>query len=178
MVRKCLAFALSAGVLCGILALVGPSLSRADDDESPLEKIMEKVQKHNGVIQKGVRSKPNFAKAQKDVVKSSQGAHHARQGRQENQGRRQEGEGRRRRRQEMGHVFGRLHQDLRRARKSGRKVGCHLRRRQRRVQKGNRCLRRLPQRLPQRRSRRLLISSICNAIPRSDSAHRRRQSRA
>ncbi len=71
MVRKCLAFALSAGVLFGILALVGPSLSWADDDESPLEKIMEKVQKHNSTIQKGVRSKPNFAKAQKDVVKSA-----------------------------------------------------------------------------------------------------------
>jgi hypothetical protein len=69
MVRKCLAFALSAGVIFGIVASVGTSLSRADDDEKPLEKIMEKVQKHNGVIQKGVRSKPNFAKAQKDVVK-------------------------------------------------------------------------------------------------------------
>jgi cytochrome c556 len=71
MFRKCLGFALSAGVLFGILASVGPSLSRADDDESPLAKIMEKVNKHNSTIQKGVRSKPNFAKAQKDVVKST-----------------------------------------------------------------------------------------------------------
>ena len=54
-------------MLLGIGVLVAPSFSRAADDESPLEKIMEKVNKHNSVIQKGVRNKVAFAKAQKDV---------------------------------------------------------------------------------------------------------------
>ncbi len=71
MIRKCLAFAVSAGLILGMGILVGPSFSKADDDESPLAKIMEQVNKHNGVIQKGVRSKPSFAKAQKDVEKSA-----------------------------------------------------------------------------------------------------------
>ena len=71
MIRKCLVFALSAGLLLGIGILVGPGLSKAADDESPLEKIMEKVNKHNSVIQKGVRNKVAFAKAQKDVEKSA-----------------------------------------------------------------------------------------------------------
>ncbi len=58
-------------MLLGIGVLVGPSLSKADDDESPLGKIMEKVNKHNSTIQKGVRNKVAFAKAQKDVEKSA-----------------------------------------------------------------------------------------------------------
>ncbi len=69
MFRKCLAFALSAGVLFGIGIF---SLSQAaDDDESPLEKIMEKVNKHNSTIQKAVRKRETFVKAQKDIVKRS-----------------------------------------------------------------------------------------------------------
>jgi cytochrome c556 len=69
MFRKCLAFALSAGVLFGIGVF---SLSQAaDDDEKPLEKIMEKVNKHNSVIQKAVRKRETFVKGQKDVVKSA-----------------------------------------------------------------------------------------------------------
>jgi cytochrome c556 len=71
MFRKCLAFALSAGVLFGIAVLVVPSLSRADDDEKPLEKIMEKVNKHNTIIKKAVRKRETFVKAQKDVEKSA-----------------------------------------------------------------------------------------------------------
>ena len=95
MIRKCLVFALSAGVIFGIGASLGTSLSRADDDETRSKRSWKKCNKHNSVIQKGVRSKPNFAKAQKDVVKSTQGTRQARQGSQENQGRRQEGQGRR-----------------------------------------------------------------------------------
>ncbi len=69
MFRKCLAFALSAGVLFGIGVF---SLSQAaDDDESPLEKIMEKVQKHDTIIKKAVRKRETFVKAQKDIVKRS-----------------------------------------------------------------------------------------------------------
>jgi cytochrome c556 len=71
MIRKCLLFALSAGALLGLGTLVGSSLSQAADDEKPLEKIMEKVNKHNSTIQKGVRSKVAFVKAQKDVEKSA-----------------------------------------------------------------------------------------------------------
>ena len=58
-------------MLLGIGILVAPSFSRAADDESPLEKIMEKVNKHNSVIQKGVRNKIAFTKAQKDVENSA-----------------------------------------------------------------------------------------------------------
>jgi cytochrome c556 len=71
MIRKCLVFSLTAGVLLGIGALVGPAFSMAADDESPLEKIMEKVNKADGAIKKGTRSKVAFAKAQKDVEKSA-----------------------------------------------------------------------------------------------------------
>ena len=70
MIRKCLAFAVSAGLILGMGILVGPSFSKTDD-ESPLEKIMEQVNKHNGIITKGVRNKAAFAKAQTDVVKSA-----------------------------------------------------------------------------------------------------------
>jgi cytochrome c556 len=71
MIRKCVLFALSAGVLLALGTSVLPSLSQAADDETPLGKLMEKVNKHNTTIQKGVRSKQNFAKAQKDVEKSA-----------------------------------------------------------------------------------------------------------
>jgi cytochrome c556 len=68
--RKGIAFVLSAGMLVSII--VGASLSRADDkEEGPLEKIMEKVNKANSVITKGVRSQVNFKKSQKDVAKSA-----------------------------------------------------------------------------------------------------------
>ena len=56
--------------MLGIAA--GSSLSQAHDkEESPLGKIMEKVNKHNSMITKGVRNKVNFAKSQKDVEKSA-----------------------------------------------------------------------------------------------------------
>jgi cytochrome c556 len=66
--RKWLAFPVSAGILI-VLGFV--AASRANDDESPLEKLMEKVQKHNSTITKAVRSKVNFTKARKDVEKSA-----------------------------------------------------------------------------------------------------------
>jgi cytochrome c556 len=71
MIRKCLAFALSAGVLLGIGVLAGPSFSKAADDESPLGKIMEKVNKNDSTIKKGVRTEVAFKKAQKDVEKGA-----------------------------------------------------------------------------------------------------------
>jgi cytochrome c556 len=70
MIRKWMAFVLSAGIL--VTLGLGAGLSRADDDkESELEQIMEKVQKHNADILKGIRNLGNFKKSQKDVVKSS-----------------------------------------------------------------------------------------------------------
>jgi cytochrome c556 len=71
MIRKCLVFAVSAGLFLGIGALVGTGLSMAADDESPLEKIMEKVNKEDGSIRKNTRNKVAFAKGQKDVEKSA-----------------------------------------------------------------------------------------------------------
>ena len=61
--RKWLAFPLSAGILIVSGITAGPGLLRADDDESPLGKIMEKVNKHNSTITKGTRNKVNFAKS-------------------------------------------------------------------------------------------------------------------
>ncbi len=70
MIRKWMAFVLSAGIL--VTLGVGAGLSKADDDkESELEKIMEKVSKHNGIITKGIRNVANYKKSQKDVVKSA-----------------------------------------------------------------------------------------------------------
>jgi cytochrome c556 len=71
MLRKWLIFGLSAGILVSLG--IGIRLSRADDKEkeTPLGKIMEKVNKHNSALTKGLRSKVTYAKAQKDVEKSA-----------------------------------------------------------------------------------------------------------
>jgi cytochrome c556 len=71
MIGKWLVFSLTAGMLVAFGVLVGPSLSAANDEESPLGKIMEKVNKNNSMILKGTRNKVAFAKSQKDVVKSA-----------------------------------------------------------------------------------------------------------
>ena len=104
MIRKCLVFASSAGVLLGIGVLVGPGLSKADDDETPLGKIMEKVNKHNTVIQKGVRNKVAFAKAQKDVEKSAKELVKLAKEAKNDQGCRQEGQRRGQSREEVGRI--------------------------------------------------------------------------
>jgi cytochrome c556 len=72
MLRKCLVFAASAGMLLAFGVLAGSGLSRAADDETPLGKVMEKVNKANSTITKGVRNKIAFAKQQKDVKKSAE----------------------------------------------------------------------------------------------------------
>ena len=43
-----------------------------EEDESPLHKIMEKVQSENGKITKGVRNAVMFKKSQKDVVTAAE----------------------------------------------------------------------------------------------------------
>jgi len=72
MLRKWLIFALSAGFLVSLG--IGARLTNADDKdkETPLGKIMEKVNKHNSTLTKGLRTKIAYAKAQKDVEKSAQ----------------------------------------------------------------------------------------------------------
>jgi cytochrome c556 len=64
-----MAFVLSS--LSLLLAVVGVGLSRADDKESPLEKLMEKVGKQNSIAQKGTRNAVFFKKGQKDVAASA-----------------------------------------------------------------------------------------------------------
>jgi cytochrome c556 len=67
MLRKWMVFALSAGVL---IAIAGASFS-ADDEETELGKVMEKVNKQSASIKKGVRNLVNFNKSHKDVAKAS-----------------------------------------------------------------------------------------------------------
>jgi cytochrome c556 len=69
MFRKSFVFALTAGIL--ISFGIGASLSSASDEEGPLAKIMEQVQKHNAIITKGTRNIAYFTKSQKDVEKSA-----------------------------------------------------------------------------------------------------------
>ncbi len=44
----------------------------AADEDSPLHKLMEKVQSSNGAITKGVRNEANFKKSQKAVVTAAE----------------------------------------------------------------------------------------------------------
>ena len=69
MIRKWMVFTLSAGLLITVGA--GVKLSQADDEESELGKVMEKVQKENAAIVKGIRNVANFKRYQKDVEKSA-----------------------------------------------------------------------------------------------------------
>ena len=68
MLRKWLVFALSAAVL---VSIAGAGFSIADDEESELGKLMEKVNKQGNAIKKGTRTKVTFNKSQKDVAKSA-----------------------------------------------------------------------------------------------------------
>ena len=70
MFRKWLVFALSAGIL--ISFSIGAGLSAGQEEkESPLEKIMEKVNKASADIKKGTRNLTYFNKSQKIVEKSA-----------------------------------------------------------------------------------------------------------
>jgi cytochrome c556 len=62
-------------VLGGTVAavtLLTAGLPAAQDEDSPLHKIMEKVQANNSTIIKGVRSAVQYKKAQADVAKSAE----------------------------------------------------------------------------------------------------------
>jgi cytochrome c556 len=71
MLRKWLIFGLSAGILVSLG--IGLPSTNADDKEKETElgKIMEKVNKHNSTLTKGLRTKVTYAKSQKDVAKSA-----------------------------------------------------------------------------------------------------------
>jgi cytochrome c556 len=70
MIRKWLVFAVSAGILVSLG--VGVGLSKAQDEKkSELHEIMENVQKHNGIIVKGIRTDVYLRKYRKDVEKST-----------------------------------------------------------------------------------------------------------
>jgi cytochrome c556 len=67
MLRKWMVFALSAGVL---LAIAGATFS-ADDEETELGKLMEKVNKQSNEIKKKTRNPVTYKKSHKDVAKAS-----------------------------------------------------------------------------------------------------------
>jgi len=73
--RKWIGFAAAAALVAA--SGLASSLSRAQDEEkhkekeTPLGKIMEKVQKHNIAITKATRNVASFKKNQKEVEKSS-----------------------------------------------------------------------------------------------------------
>jgi len=60
-----------AAAMVSVTALT-VGIAGADDEDSPLHKIMEKVQAKNLLILKGVRTKVAFAKSQKDVADSAE----------------------------------------------------------------------------------------------------------
>jgi cytochrome c556 len=62
--------ALGVTLVSGALVLSGLAPA-ADDEASPLHKVMEKVQVKDTLIKKGVRSKANYSKSQKDVVSAA-----------------------------------------------------------------------------------------------------------
>jgi cytochrome c556 len=68
MLRKWMILAAS---MVGV-TVVTVGITSADDEDSPLHKIMEQVNKHNLAITKGVRTAVAYKKAQKDVATSAE----------------------------------------------------------------------------------------------------------
>lgn len=52
-------------------AFLGTGLTLADDEDSPLHKVMEKVHANNSLITKGVRNAAMFKKSQEQVAKAA-----------------------------------------------------------------------------------------------------------
>jgi cytochrome c556 len=71
MLRKWLVFVLSAGILVSFGVGVGLTVAQEEKEESPLEKIMEKVNKASANIKKGTRNLTYFKKSQKTVETSA-----------------------------------------------------------------------------------------------------------
>jgi cytochrome c556 len=70
MKRKWLALGVTA--LTALALSAGLSLAADDDEGTPLGKIMEKVQKDNATIVKGVRNAVSYKKSQPDVQKAAE----------------------------------------------------------------------------------------------------------
>lgn len=68
MLRKWTIFSVSAGLL---LAIAGAGFGLADDEETELGKLMEKVQKSYAVTKKGTRNPVQFKKSTKDIAKAA-----------------------------------------------------------------------------------------------------------
>lgn len=69
--RKWIGFAVSAALVAASCAGFSLAQEKHDEPETPLGKIMEKVQKHNIAITKATRNAAQFKKAQKEVEKSA-----------------------------------------------------------------------------------------------------------
>lgn len=54
------------------IAVLAAGFSVADDDDSPLHKVMEQVQKDNTTITKGVRNAVMYKKSQAEVLKAAE----------------------------------------------------------------------------------------------------------
>ena len=63
---------LAIATVSAALMASGFSFARDDDEETPLHKVMEKVQAENIKITKGVRNAAMFKKSQKDVVTAAE----------------------------------------------------------------------------------------------------------
>src|SRR5262245_25788238 len=65
--RQWAAFGTTLSIAVVTAAVAGP----VTDDETPLHKVLEKVNINNTAILKGTRSAANYAKGQKDVAKAA-----------------------------------------------------------------------------------------------------------
>ncbi len=66
-------FFVIGAVFCALTALASVSaVSARDDDETPLHKLMVKVQQSNTTILGGTRNAANYKKKQEDVVKAAE----------------------------------------------------------------------------------------------------------
>ncbi len=75
--RKWLAFPLSAGILLVLGIIISPGPSKANDDESPLGKVMEKVNKNNSTITKGDAQQGEFREVAEGRGEERQGIRQA-----------------------------------------------------------------------------------------------------
>ena len=109
---------------------------------------MEKVNKHNSTITKGTRTKVAFAKDQKNVEKSAKELVKLAKEAKPMKDAFAEGQARGPA-EEVGRLHGRIHQDVREARRRDGEVRCGVCRCQERLHGRQEGLRRLPRRFPQ-----------------------------
>ena len=71
MIRRKLTLTLMVAALVATAVASAGLLAASPRDDSPLGKLMEKVQDHNAKILKGVRTAPNYKKSQEEVASSA-----------------------------------------------------------------------------------------------------------